>query len=91
MRFQTDEFGKKSVIREARIQYIPISSQTRQLIPFKLSVKDIELQDNIGIELGSITRDNLSNLFMIEPIRQFSYERKDNVWVAITIERNLSI
>ena len=56
-----------------------------------MSVSELELQDEETIELGSITLKKHSNLFKLEPLSLFPYEKKDNVWVSVTIERNLGL
>ena len=56
-----------------------------------MSVSELELQDEETIELGSITLKEHSNLFKLEPLSLFPYEKKDNVWVSVTIERNLGL
>lgn len=56
-----------------------------------MSVSELELQDNVSIELGSVTLAEHSNLFKLEPLSLFPYEKKDSVWVSVTIERNLGI
>lgn len=41
--------------------------------------------------MGQVTLDEQDNLFKLEPLSLFPYEKKDNVWVSVTLERNLGI
>lgn len=55
MRFLTEEFGEEKTMSEARIIYIPISSQIRELIPYKVTNADLFLQDHLHVELDDLT------------------------------------
>ena len=33
--FQTDKFGEETLVKESKLRYLPISSQSRQIIPLK--------------------------------------------------------
>lgn len=76
---------------EAKLQYIPISSQTRQIIPHKISKTNLELQDYDIIMLDEVTRIDMSGLFRLEMQTILPYEEFDNTWVSVTIERNLNV
>ena len=91
VRFEQEEFGAETFVQEARIKYIPISSQVRQLIPFRVNVADLYLQDNLNIELDELTLDVRKGLFKLEQITTYPYEKKDNVWISVTVERNLAM
>ena len=45
--------------------YIPVSSQTRQLIPFKIAQTELELQDHDSIMLDEVTKLEMSGLFRL--------------------------
>ena len=90
VRFEQEEFGTDTRVQEARILYIPVSSQVRQLIPFRVNVADLYLQDNMNIELDELTLDIKKGLFKLEQITTYPYEQKNNVWVSVTVERNLA-
>lgn len=91
VRFNSEEIWENAKVEESRILYIPVSSQTRQLIPFKLSVSNLYLQDSSSIELGDVTLHEEAGLFAINPLSIMPYEKKDNVWVSVTIERDLHL
>lgn len=57
-RFQSNKFDDSVVVKESRIKYIPINSQSRWISPFKLTVSELFLQDNLSIELDDVTLDN---------------------------------
>ena len=63
----------------------------RELLPFKSTVSNLELQDNISVDLGTVTVTKRNGLHKIEELGHRPYEKKNNVWVAITFERNLGI
>ena len=44
-RFDVEGFFDNSSIAESKLFYIPVSSQTRQIIPFKVQQTHLELQD----------------------------------------------
>ena len=90
-RFKVDVFGAENMVKEARILYIPVSSQVRELIPFRVSVADLYLQDQMHIALDELTLDVKTGLFKIEQITTYPYEKRDNVWISVTLERNLSM
>ena len=91
IRFDAERQWEEAAIREARIQYIPVSSQTRQLIPFKMSMSNLYLQDGLEIELGDVTLYHEKGLFMLDSKSLYPYEKKDSVWVSVTLERNLDL
>ena len=43
------------------------------------------------IELGDITLEERTNLFRLWPLPIFPYEKNDDVWISITVERDLSL
>ena len=43
------------------------------------------------IELDEVTLDVKKGLFKLEQITTYPYEKKDNVWVSVTVERNLDL
>lgn len=91
VRFMAEEFGVGSLAKEARILYIPISSQIRQLIPLQVNVADLYLQDYMSMELNELTLDVKKDLFNIERQIILPYEKHDDVWVSVSLERNLAL
>ena len=61
------------------------------MIPFSINVSNLELQDEITFELGDVTLNEQEGLFSLQPLSLYPYEKKDNVWVSITLERNLNM
>lgn len=51
---------------------------------------DLYLQDAMSIELDDLTLDVERGLFKFEQGSTYSYEKKDNVWTSVTLERNLT-
>ena len=45
----------------------------------------------MGIELDELTLDVKKGLFKLEQITTYPYEKEDNVWISVTIERNLNL
>ena len=45
----------------------------------------------MSIELDDVTLDVHEGLFKLDQITMYPYEKRDNVWVSVTIERNLSM
>ena len=43
------------------------------------------------IALDELTLDVKTGLFKIEQITTYPYEKRDNVWISVTLERNLSM
>mmetsp|Transcript_35517 Transcript_35517/g.43513 ORF Transcript_35517/g.43513 Transcript_35517/m.43513 type:complete len:96 (+) Transcript_35517:676-963(+) len=65
VRFVTNKFGSEALAKEARISYVPISTQSRQLIPFEMGLSNVGLQDNLYIELGDLTLETRTDLFRL--------------------------
>ena len=67
VRFMRDDFNENTrIIREARIRYVPISSQVRLIERFNIDVSELFLQDNLSIELGDVTKETESGLFTLQ-------------------------
>ena len=73
------------------LAYIPISSQIRQIVPFKVEKTRLELQDYDTAMLDDLTRININNIFRLKKQDVLPYEKEDNTWLSVTIERNLDI
>ena len=91
IRFDTEKFFYESRVYESRIIYIPISSQIKQVIPFKIQRTHLELQDYQHVMLGEITEIEMDNLFRLEKKQPMPYEFNDGVWISVTIEMSLDL
>ena len=78
-------------MKESVLAYIPVSSQVRSIVPFKVEKTVLELQDYDFAMLDSITRIDIDNLFRIQKQDLLPYEKFDNTWISVTIERNLAL
>ena len=56
-----------------------------------MSMSNLYLQDGLEIELGDVTLYQEKGLFMLEPKSLYPYEKRDSVWVSVTLERNLDL
>ena len=77
---------EEAFVRESRVAYIPVSSQIRQIIPFKLEQTELSLQDNPAIKMADLTAISVTNLFTLRRMETRTYERPDNTLVSVTIE-----
>ena len=91
VRFDAESMWEGAYVYESRIKYIPVSSMIRQLIPYRLSVTNLYLQDAMEIELGDLTIHRKKGLFRIDQETIMPYEKKNNVWVSVTVERELDL
>ena len=89
--FDQEGYFTDSLQEEARIVYIPISSQTRTLTQFKLSQTHLELQDYDQIMLGDWTLDAFTGLFSLMKKDSLPYEKDDRVQISVTVEMDLSL
>ena len=51
----------------------------------------MELQDYDIVQLDYLTRIDIDNLFRIEKQEVMPYEKFDNTWISVTIERSLNM
>ena len=91
IRFETNRYFYDSAVKEAKLAYIPISSQVRQIIPHKISQTNLELQDYDTIMLDSVTLIPMTGLFRLTQQTILPYEMYDNTWVSVTIEMDLNM
>ena len=78
-------------MKMAQLDYIPISSQNREIIPHKIVQTYLELQDYEVIKLDSVTRIEMSDLFRLNKQAVLPYEKFDNTWMSVTVEMNLDL
>ena len=63
----------------------------RQLLPLEVSISNLTLQDYVVVELGRVTMEEHEGLFTLKQLTPLPYEKKNNVWVSVTIERDLDM
>ena len=68
---------------------MPVSSQVRQIVPYKVDQTHLSLQDYNTVELDSLTVSNKVDLFKLSEQKVLPYETNDNTWVSVTVEMNL--
>lgn len=51
---------------------------------------ELELKDNLSIDLNELTQIEKDGLFKLEQLQDRPYEKEDDVWVSVTIERSLT-
>lgn len=72
-------------MEESRTNWIPITSELREEVVFKVSVTTLELQDSIW-QWGVWTNVEIPNVFKMSEIGKRPYEFPDNVHVSVAIE-----
>ena len=90
VRFDRQEFGEKLLVEESLVSWIPINTQMRMRLPYKISLEDLELQDH-KIKLDSLTQETHEALFEMEEMTGRSYEKDDHVLADLTLELNLNL
>ena len=89
VRFDEKYFGYESVIKESRIEWIPISTQVQQMKVFEVSKQDLALQDQ-PISLEQITEIKEPHSFQLNSIASRPFEYDGSEFVAgIDIQNNL--
>ena len=61
------------------------------MIPFKIVVEHLEMQDDMRMDLGLLTLERDRNFFDLHEKSLMPYEKKDDVWFSVTIERELDL
>lgn len=56
IRFELDGFGHHASVKASKLLYMPINSQVREIVPYKVQLTELELQDNMSMMLGDLTR-----------------------------------
>ena len=89
-RFAPGAFKDQSIVEEARLLWTMVNTQIRQTIPFKVSKTHVFLQDK-DIDLNTITLEDDSTVFKVEPLPIRPQEKDLNVQMEITMEMNLDL
>jgi len=84
-RFRLEEFRKGKVVPESRTNWIPINTQYREEVVFKIEITSLELQDLIW-QWGNWTKENIDSIFKIAQVGSRPYEFKNRVHVSVTFE-----
>ena len=91
IRFDSTKYFKDSRVAESRIAYIPISSQNREVISYKIQKTNLELQDNDVIMLDELTLTDFEDLFTIRKYDVLPYELTNNNWMSVSFEMDLNL
>ena len=86
-RFSLEAFDSSKIISESRTEWIPINSQIREEIVYKVSLMHLDLQDRIW-QWSTWTKEDY-DVFKIHETKKRPYEFKDNVHIEVTFEFNL--
>ena len=66
IRFESGQYFYDAAVKESRLQYIPVSSQVRQIIPHKVQKTQLELQDYDSIMLDEWTKIDMNVLHIFQ-------------------------
>ena len=89
VRFMAEGFGPDAIVKESRLLWLTINTKFTNTLPYKLSTYELELQDK-AFNLDGLTSEEKDNVFKLEPLTPFSYEKDFDTSMDITIERNLN-
>ena len=85
-----EQFDARKVIEEARMNWIPINSQIREEIVWKVSLTFLDLQDVLW-QWGILTHELFENIFHITEVKKRPYEFYNNIHVSVTYEFDLDL
>ena len=91
IRFELDGYGNDVSVQASKLVYLPINTQVRQNIPYKVQLTELELQDNMGMMLGDLTKDQKDDIFEIKSLSTKPYEKFDNVWLQVSVEMDFDV
>ena len=78
------------MVPESRTVWVPINSQIRQEVVFKVSISHLQLQDGLW-QWSSWTQENKEDIFKIAQRNIRPYEFDDNVHIQVTWELDLDL
>jgi len=89
-RFVIENFTADKIIEESRTNWIPINSQLREEVVFKLFITDLFLQDDRlnTFSLGSV---DAQRVFKFVEQKSRPYEFDDDVHISVTFEIELDL
>ena len=89
-RFGTREYAyDKKVTKEVQYHYVPINSQIREEIVYKVQLTDLRLQDSY-FKFSQLTEDD-RRIFSSHHVKNRPYEFPDNVQMQVTFEFDLNL
>ena len=88
LRFDSRYYSDEAIIKESRVTWVPINSQIRQTIPYKVSTTQLFLQDE-AINLDELTELEDTSVFTLDQLPLKPYEHDLYTQVDITVEMNL--
>ena len=91
IRFELNGFGQRVSHKISKLLYLPINSQVREIVPYNVQLTELELQDNIGMMLGDLTKQEKDDIFEVKRLTTLPYEWTDNVWLSITVEMDFDV
>lgn len=89
IRFSTSDFDEAKVAHEAKFIYIPINSQVREELVYKVQLTDLNLQDTY-YQFSGLTEDEI-RIFQNLHVNNRPYEFPDNVHLQVTFEFDLTL
>ena len=90
MRFSTREYSQENKISsETRFEYIPLNTQIREEVIYKLKLTDLELQDHY-YQFSAITEE-VSRIFSNNYEYRRTYEFPDRIQMSVTWEFDLTL
>ena len=91
IRFELDGYGNDVSVQASKLVYLPVSTQAREIIPYKVQLTELELQDNMGMMLGDLTMREKDDIFEIKNLEKKPYEKLDNIWLQVTVEMDFDV
>ena len=88
VRFDSSHTGEESVIKESRLKWYSVNTQTQQTFPMQVSTTELFLQDQ-NIDLDDLTEFSSLEIFTLKDMIPRSYEKDYYTQVDITVEMNL--
>lgn len=90
IRLDPKSFFEEVKIKESRIQYIPISSQSRLMVPLQVQLTHLNTQDMELFNLNMWTLTSRKDLFTLNELKNKPYEQPDNAWMSVSVEMDLN-
>ena len=72
--FDANKYGLESIVEQCSFTWVPINTQVRQSIPFKISMSTLFLQDK-NVDLDEITEVIDNSMFKVDQIPVRSFEK----------------